>query len=437
MTGRPRRRTRVLRAAAGVLAVVGCALGPTGCGPAARTGTPSTSGTPDGASTPTAVAVEPGPADLVTSTRALEGGGWTVGFSPDARSEDKNGVATAPGPVAIRRVRSGEDPEPTDQTVLAALDPQDGSLRWSLTITPAIEPPQNTLGVSTSQEAVTENARLIGAPGPVVVSPNGRYIALQLQSNDPTAIADTRAAVLVLDAATGETVRTLQTTGLVLGRVLTDSELVVQTAQDYVPAGSTLTVAPLGEPDAEPSTLRTDQWLMGSTAHSLLLSPDGLSGLCSDSCTSTTITEMTVDGESLATIPAVYRVLEGGRVERYTDPAAANDAVASGQWAEWVKTGREILDIEAGTTTDITSYATGPEPLLLADGTGVLLNRLVPLDPEKPGSSYSENHPAAWVGAPADDGAVHTEPVTAVTSLPGSSADLTGLTFGPLPMTDP
>ena len=437
MTGRPRRRTRVLRAAAGVLAVIGCALGPTGCGPAARTGTPSTSGTPDGASTPTAVAVEPGPADLVTSTRALEGGGWTVGFSPDARSEDKNGVATAPGPVAIRRVRSGEDPEPTDQTVLAALDPQDGSLRWSATITPAIEPPQNTLGVSTSQEAVTENARLIGAPGPVVVSPNGRYIALQLQSNDPTAIADTRAAVLVLDAATGETVRTLQTAGLVLGRVLTDSELVVQTAQDYVPAGSTLTVAPLGEPDAEPSTLRTDQWLMGSTAHSLLLSPDGLSGLCSDSCASTTITKMTVDGESLATIPAVYRVLEGGRVERYTDPAAANDAVASGQWAEWVKTGREILDIEAGTTTDITGYATGPEPLLLADGTGVLLNRLVPLDPEKPGSSYSENHPAAWVGAPADGGAVHTEPVTAVASLPGSSADLTGLTFGPLPMTDP
>ena len=198
-----------------------------------------------------------------------------------------------------------------------------------------------------------------------------------------------------------------------------------------------LPISPLGEPDAEPSTLRTDQWLMGSTAHSLLLSPDGLSGLCSDSCTSTTITETTVDGESLATIPAVYRVLEGGRVERYTDPAAANDVVASGQWAEWVKTGREILDIEAGTTTDITGYATGPEPLLLADGTGVLLNRLVPLDPEKPGSSYSESHPAAWVGAPADGGAVHTEPVTAVTSLPGSSADLTGLTFGPLPMTDP
>lgn len=410
MTGRPRRRTRVLRAAAGVLAVVGCALGPTGCGPAARTGTPSTSGTPDGASTPTAIAVEPGPADLVTSTRALEGGGWTVGFSSDARSEDKNGVATAPGPVAIRRVRSGEDPEPTDQTVLAALDPQDGSLRWSATITPAIEPPQNTLGVSTSQEAVTENARLIGAPGPVVVSPNGRYIALQLQSNDPTAIADTRAAVLVLDAATGETVRTLQTTGLVLGRVLTDSELVVQTAQDYVPAGSTLTVAPLGEPDAEPSTLRTDQWLMGSTAHSLLLSPDGLSGLCSDSCASTTITKMTVDGESLATIPAVYRVLEGGRVERYTDPAAANDAAAAASSPNpaWAATNREVLDIKAGTTTDITGFAA--TPLALPDGPGIRLDRVLEAEPAADGSPGT----AAWIGTDDDGGTVRTEDVSAV-----------------------
>jgi len=382
------------------------------------------------------ITTTPGPTDLVASA-ASDGEGWETGFSPP--SGYGKSLATASGPVMVLCIKAADSSRITDETILAALDPQDGSLRWSLTVSPTIESRECTTSRESAPQHKSASASdTVGSPGPVVVSPDGRYISLQLSSNESSTIAGTRAGVLVLDASTGETVRTLQTTGLVLGQVLTDSDLVVQTAQDYVPAGSgTLSVAPLDEPEAEPSTLRTDQWLMGSTAHSLLLSPDGLSGLCSDSCTSTTITETTVDGESLATIPAVYRVLEGGRVERYTDPAAANDVVASGQWAEWVKTGREILDIEAGTTTDITGYATGPEPLLLADGTGVLLNRLVPLDPEKPGSSYSESHPAAWVGAPADGGAVHTEPVTAVASLPGSSADLTGLTFGPLPMTDP
>lgn len=422
---RPSRLWTLPRSAACVLAVVGCALGATGCGLLTRDSAQGER-----------ITTTPGPTDLVASA-ASDGEGWETGFSPP--SGYGKSLATASGPVMVLCIKAADSSRIVDETILAALDPQDGSLRWSLTVSPTIESRECTTSRESAPQHKSASASdTVGSPGPVVVSPDGRYISLQLSSNESSTIAGTRAGVLVLDAATGEMVRTLQTTGLVLGQVLTDSDLVVQTAQDYVPAGSgTLTVAPLDEPEAEPSTLRTDQWLMGSTAHSLLLSPDGLSGLCSDSCASTTITKMTVDGESLATIPAVYRVLEGGRVERYTDPAAANDVVASGQWAEWVKTGREILDIEAGTTTDITGYATGPEPLLLADGTGVLLNRLVPLDPEKPGSSYSESHPAAWVGAPADGGAVHTEPVTAVASLPGSSADLTGLTFGPLPMTDP
>ena len=416
---RPSRLWTLPRSAACVLVVVGCALGATGCGLLTRNSAQGER-----------ITTTLGPTDLVASA-ASDGEGWETGFSPP--SGYGKSLATASGPVMVLCIKAADSSRIVDETILAALDPQDGSLRWSLTVSPTIESRECTTSRESAPQHKSASASdTVGSPGPVVVSPDGRYISLQLSSNESSTIAGTRAGVLVLDAATGEMVRTLQTTGLVLGQVLTDSDLVVQTAQDYVPAGSgTLTVAPLDEPEAEPSTLRTDQWLMG------LLSPDGLSGLCSDSCASTTITKMTVDGESLATIPAVYRVLEGGRVERYTDPAAANDVVASGQWAEWVKTGREILDIEAGTTTDITGYATGPEPLLLADGTGVLLNRLVPLDPEKPGSSYSESHPAAWVGAPADGGAVHTEPVTAVASLPGSSADLTGLTFGPLPMTDP
>ena len=422
---RPSRLRTLPRSAAGVLAVVGCALGATGCGLLTRDSAQGER-----------ITTTPGPTDLVASA-ASDGEGWETGFSPP--SGYGKSLATASGPVMVLCIKAADSSRIVDETILAALDPQDGSLRWSLTVSPTIESRECTTSRESAPQHKSASASdTVGSPGPVVVSPDGRYISLQLSSNESSTIAGTRAGVLVLDASTGETVRTLQTTGLVLGQVLTDSDLVVQTAQDYVPAGSgTLTVAPLDEPEAEPSTLRTDQWLVGSASDAVLLSPDCLPRGSAAAFTSTTITEMSVGGETLATIPAVYRVLEAGRVERYTDPAAANDVVASGQWAEWVKTGREILDIEAGTTTDITGYATGPEPLLLADGTGVLLNRLVPLDPEKPGSSYSENHPAAWVGAPADGGAVHTEPVTAVASLPGSSADLTGLTFGPLPMTDP
>ena len=254
MTSRRLSRLRaLLRSTACVLAVVGCALGATGCDPS--TSSDAQSGAPS---------IESGPADLVDSS-VSDSEGWTTGLA--LFSDTPWLIATASGPVAILRIRSEEYSGPNDKTVLAALDPQDGSLRWSLTITPAIESLESSPSRNQSipQRAAMDNIELVGSPGPVVTSPNGQYISLQLNSNESSTIAGTRAGILVLDAATGETVRTLETTGLVLGQALTDSDLFVQTAQDYVPAGSgTLAVAPLDEPEAEPSTLRTDQWLVGA-----------------------------------------------------------------------------------------------------------------------------------------------------------------------------
>ena len=423
---RPSRLRTLPRSAACVLAVVGCALGATGCGLLTRDSAQGER-----------ITTTPGPTDLVASA-ASDGEGWETGFSPP--SGYGKSLATASGPVMVLCIKAADSSRIVDETILAALDPQDGSLRWSLTITPAIESLENSplRNPSIPQRATMDNIDLVGSPGPVVTSPNGQYISLQLNSNESATIAGTRAGILVLDAATGETVRTLETTGLILGQALTDSDLFVQTAQDYVPAGSgTLAVAPLDEPKAEPSTLRTDQWLVGAAADAVLLAPDGLSGYCPP-CTSTTITEMSASGETLATIPYVYRILSAGRVERYTDPAAANDAVGGPKRNRaWAATSREILDVSTGATTDITGFATAPDPLILTDGPGILLNRVVEAEPDKDGSPRFDEHSAAWIGAPADGGAVHTEPVTAVASLPGSSADLTGLTFGPLPMTDP
>jgi|GEM_PF-88482 len=236
MTSRRLSRLRaLLRSTVCVLAVVGCALGATGCDPS--TSSDAQSGAPS---------IESGPADLVDSS-VSDSEGWTTGLA--LSSDTPWFIATASGPVAILRVRSEEYSGPNDKTVLAALDPQDGSLRWSLTITPAIESLESSplRNPSIPQRVAMDNIELVGSPGPVVTSPNGQYISLQLNSNESSTIAGTRAGILVLDAATGETVRTLETTGLILSQALTDSDLFVQTAQDYVPAGSgTLAVAGVG-----------------------------------------------------------------------------------------------------------------------------------------------------------------------------------------------
>ena len=432
MTSRRLSRLRaLLRSTACVLAVVGCALGATGCDPSTSSDAQSE-----------APSIESGPADLVDSSGS-DSAGWPTGLA--LSSDTPWLIATVSGPVAILGIRSEEYSGPNDKTVLAALDPQDGSLRWSLTITPAIESLESSplRNPSIPQRVAMDNIELVGSPRPVVTSPNGQYISLQLNSNESSTIAGTRAGILVLDAATGETVRTLETTGLILSQALTDSDLFVQTAQDYVPAGSgTLAVAPLDEPEAEPSTLRTDQWLVGAAADAVLLAPDGLSGYCPP-CTSTTITEMSASGETLATIPYVYRILSAGRVERYTDPAAANDAVSSpGKDLAWAASSREILNVSTGTTTDITGFATAPDPLILTDGPGILLNRIVETEPDKGGSPRFDQHSAAWIGAPADGGAVHTEPVTDVkdryrTSKFVKPEDHMDVTLSPTPMEAP
>ena len=395
---RPSRLRTLPRSAAGVLAVVGCALGATGCGLLTRDSAQGER-----------ITTTPGPTDLVASA-ASDGEGWETGFSPP--SGYGKSLATASGPVMVLCIKAADSSRITDETILAALDPQDGSLRWSLTVSPTIESRECTTSRESAPQHKSASASdTVGSPGPVVVSPDGRYISLQLSSNESSTIAGTRAGVLVLDASTGETVRTLQTTGLVLGQVLTDSDLVVQTAQDYVPAGSgTLTVAPLDEPEAEPSTLRTDQWLVGSASDAVLLSPDCLPRGSAATFTSTTITEMSAGGETLATIPAVYRVLEAGRVERYTDPAAANDAAAAASSPNpaWAATNREVLDIETGTTTDITGFAAAP--LALPDGPGIRLDRVLEAEPAADGSPGT----AAWIGTADDGGTVRTEDVSAV-----------------------
>ena len=141
------------------------------------------------------------------------------------------------------------------------------------------------------------------------------------------AIAEQRSHVLVLDTATGETVRVVEVDGMVLGQALTSNELVVETAQRYFPGDSgqgALHVFSLTDPAAEPLTLPTDKWVVGSGASSVLLSQRPPADRClRTACGPTTLTVLGTDGTELTTVTGVDGLLDSRNTRRFTDPAAA------------------------------------------------------------------------------------------------------------------
>ena len=141
------------------------------------------------------------------------------------------------------------------------------------------------------------------------------------------AIAEQRSHVLVLDTATGETVRVVEVDGMVLGQALTSNELVVETAQRYFPGDSgqgALHVFSLTDPAAEPLTLPTDKWVVGSGASSVLLSQRPPADRClRTACGPTTLTVLGTDGTELTTVTGADGLLDSRNIRRFTDPAAA------------------------------------------------------------------------------------------------------------------
>ena len=94
------------------------------------------------------------------------------------------------------------------------------------------------------------------------------------EENRDFTVADQRAYVVVIETETGRTVRTEEVKGLILGQVLTNDTLAVETSQSYYPAGNghgTITTYSLAKPTAKAATISTDKWLVGATQDSLLL----------------------------------------------------------------------------------------------------------------------------------------------------------------------
>ena len=284
-------------------------------------------------------------------------------------SDLRNGtvIPTASGPVIVSGSRDpwGKmDRSSVNQVI--SLNPADGSVRWAATV----EQPMESGLRAVHQETLEESDRDFAAPETVVASPDGKYVAIQLEpymvNGKAKDIADQRMNTVVLDAETGQEIRTVQVSGLVLGQVLTNDSLVVQTAENYFPAGTgTLHIYSLKDVRADPATVRADQWLIGATADSVMLAP-GKRPKRVNADFPYTVTRMSTSGENLGTLTGILDVHPGGWAERFKDPAAAIREPR-------VKQSRELINVETGASMDISDMSV--DDVILPTGPGLLLER--------------------------------------------------------------
>ena len=364
---------------------------------------------PSGAERPVSIA-EADPSALVEAPTPTRNG-WKV-IAPGNRHLYGEAVsdmlaATASGPVlSIDTSLSGND-DSKDRTarpatMLVALKPEDGSVRWARIIEPATKDFPGSELPLTPQVAYEQGRRSVG--NSIVASPDGTRLAVPLLSHmrpaDSTRISDQRTKVVVLDAATGNEVRTVEVAGMVLGHALTGDCLVVETAENYYPAGTgILNVFPLGDPTAEPVTFRTDLWLAGANTNSLLMSPqfDREKTSLRPTGHSRTFTRISTSGEELGTVTGVSDLHSGGWLERFKDPDAAQALIAQNldevSLAEQLeKLPRELVNADSGAVVDLTGAS--PRDVVTPSGWGIFL---------KPALQPIEREAALWLNTTAGD----------------------------------
>jgi len=207
--------------------------------------------------------------DLVSAPSTADPG-WTVDLTDKLYANLT--LPTSSGPILLfhtSRPATPDDstPETTvGTTTLVSLNPDTGSVRWARTL--GSDPVAGTDDDNDTHQSLLDSSRRILRTSDdeeasyTTVSPNGRYLAIQARahmvSEKSTDPGDQRVGIVVLDTDTGNEVRTVEVSGIVLVHALTDDSLVVETAQNFFPAGSgTLTLFSLGDTRAEPTTPRT------------------------------------------------------------------------------------------------------------------------------------------------------------------------------------
>lgn len=276
-------------------------------------------------------------------------------------------------------------------TTVVSRERSTDTLQWAVSIKPAVANRERTEYADNAQSAMSENMDL-SSTGSTVVSPDGRYLSLILlpaeQQSGETA-ADLRTHIVVLDTTTGKTVRNGTVSGVILGQVLTNSTLAVETAQNYFPAGSgkgTITTFSLTDTSARPSSFPTDKWLVGATRDNLALAPEPLSDDCFYGCSMMTVTLIHADGSTAGSISGVTAVHPGGWIHRVADPKSDE---------------QQLVNPSIKKTIDITGKRTFERGV--PTGPGLLVEQKSP-----DGKGSTESKPVFWLSS-SDDGHPHTE----------------------------
>ena len=287
----------------------------------------------------------------------------------------------------------------TETTKILCLDPASGSLKWARFLEPASsEIYQESTGTAQGILSSPE-------PAPIVTSPDGHHLAIMVKpylvSRSSSDASDQRMHIVILDTETGNATRTVEVSGLVLGQALTNDSLVVETSQHFYPAGTgTLNVFSFTNPQAEPTSFRTDRWLTGATSDSVLVSAQKMREYDD---LPTTLTRISTSGEELGTVTGVTDVHDRSWVFRYQDPEAATAAIRAGSTD---KLSKELFNIDSGVAFDITGLDVVSADLSM--GSGFLLRRSVPDDTDQQKTSYV---PVAWLPATPDSKELHTDDV--------------------------
>ena len=318
----------------------------------------------------------------------------------DIRPEDVSPLPTRSGPLHLDITCDIDAP-----SALVKHDNQ-GDIVWAKKTTPRIS------GVCTSETMTPQGAavRLLftSTSGYAVVSPDTRYASfILLRTNAKSdnrlpgdkrtrdfTVADQRAYVLVIETETGKTVRTEEVKGLILGQVLTNDTLAVETSLSYYPAGNghgTITTYSLDKPTAKAATISTDKWLVGATQDSLLLAPSNMS---QGHFGSQPLTRLSEGGDVVGTVTGVTDVYRGGWVGRIKDSSENTDQASP----------TELVHLDSGVTTDVAGLEV--KEVALPTAAGLLVSRKTTTGEGQ--NRETTSTPQFWLSAD-DDGHPHTE----------------------------
>ena len=343
--------------------------------------------------------------------------GWEATATRHAIYDSTSPVVSTPGgPILLfEPTQTQKTPTPSGETAtgtLVALKSEDGSVRWARTVKPIFPENQpNNSDDDTPQTRFEKDRR--GEQKLIAASPNGRYLAVRLlpymTSKNPHSFDDQHTHITVLDTETGNEVRTVEVTGIVLGHALTNNALAVETAENFYPADTgKLDIFSLKNPQEKPTTTHTSRWLTGAANNSLLLAEQDPKNFYGDSIYA--LTTLSITGEEEDTITGVAAIHPGGWIERFKDPQTAATIFQTTQEETQRKKEldalpRDLVNLDTGTTFDITGLST--TQVALPTSPGILLQTVTTTGEGKEEKTTRTNR--SWLPATPDATELRTD----------------------------